>query len=152
MFGYVEALSRAGVDAVIVCVSRELSKPERWRHPVTGSLIIGLPEPRVHRVLNGRLRDPYAADARSAARGRGCLPGRRTRRMEHALLLRDATRSLIRELRRLDCSAIVCQEYEFPRFDVMVGIGRALRLPVFATYQGGTRTTHPSSAAYDRSR
>jgi starch synthase len=32
---------------------------------------------------------------------------------------------------------MLCQEYEYPRFDVAACVGRRLRLPVFATFQGG---------------
>ena len=39
------------------------------------------------------------------------------------------------------CDAILCQEYEFVRFDVCVLLGRLMRLPVFATFQGGNRLT-----------
>jgi starch synthase len=44
---------------------------------------------------------------------------------------------LARELRHERCGAILCQEYENPRFDVCVLLGWLLRIPVFATYQGG---------------
>jgi starch synthase len=39
-------------------------------------------------------------------------------------------------LRRAGCGAILVQEYENPRFDRLVGIGRRLGLPVFASFQG----------------
>ena len=32
---------------------------------------------------------------------------------------------------------MLCQEYEYPRFDVCVLLGRWLHIPVFATFQGG---------------
>ncbi|WP_242072618.1 hypothetical protein [Microcoleus sp. FACHB-68] len=38
---------------------------------------------------------------------------------------------------REGCSAILCQEYEYARFDACVLLGQWLRLPVFATLQGG---------------
>lgn len=44
---------------------------------------------------------------------------------------------LARELRREGCQAILCQEYEYPRFDACVLLGQLMRLPVFATFQGG---------------
>ena len=43
----------------------------------------------------------------------------------------------MRELRRCGAEAILTQEYEHARFDVLVGIGALLKLPVFATFQGG---------------
>ena len=36
------------------------------------------------------------------------------------------------------CKAIICQEYESPRFDATILIGAWLKIPVFATFQGGT--------------
>jgi glycosyltransferase involved in cell wall biosynthesis len=46
-------------------------------------------------------------------------------------------RGLARVLRQEQCGAIVVQNYEYPRFDVCVLLGRWLGLPVFATHQGG---------------
>jgi glycosyltransferase involved in cell wall biosynthesis len=39
-------------------------------------------------------------------------------------------------LRAEGCTAILAQEYENPRFDVLVAVGRRLGLPVFASFQG----------------
>jgi starch synthase len=47
-------------------------------------------------------------------------------------------RLLGRQLRREHCKAILCQEYEYARFDVCVALGKLLRIPVFATFQGGS--------------
>jgi starch synthase len=44
----------------------------------------------------------------------------------------------MRELRREECTAILTQEYESARFDICVLIGKLLRIPVFATFQGGS--------------
>jgi starch synthase len=44
---------------------------------------------------------------------------------------------LARELRREGCEAILCQEYEYARFDACVLLGQLMRMPVFATFQGG---------------
>jgi glycosyltransferase involved in cell wall biosynthesis len=43
-------------------------------------------------------------------------------------------------LRREGCRSILCQEYEEGRFDVCVALGRLLRIPVSATFQGGDHT------------
>jgi starch synthase len=45
---------------------------------------------------------------------------------------------LAREIRCEGCDAILCQDYEHGRFDVCVLLGKLMRLPVFATFQGGT--------------
>ncbi len=46
---------------------------------------------------------------------------------------------LARELRRRSCTAVLTQEYEDPRFDVCVLMGKVLGLPVFGIYQGSDR-------------
>jgi len=51
--------------------------------------------------------------------------------------LTSPIRHLARELRREQCEALLVQEYENPRFDVCVWLGRVMRMPVFATFQGG---------------
>ena len=44
---------------------------------------------------------------------------------------------LARVLREERCAAVVCQEYETPRFDVAALLGRLQHRPTFATFQGG---------------
>lgn len=44
---------------------------------------------------------------------------------------------LKRSLEKENCQAILCQEYEYPRFDACVLLGKWLRLPVYASFQGG---------------
>jgi glycosyltransferase involved in cell wall biosynthesis len=48
--------------------------------------------------------------------------------------------TLARILRDEDCAAVLCQEYEEGRFDLCVALGRLLRIPVYATFQGGDHT------------
>ena len=47
---------------------------------------------------------------------------------------------LAQELKRENCQAILCQEYEYARFDTCVLLGKLINLPVFATFQGGNKT------------
>src|SRR5258707_11219078 len=42
-----------------------------------------------------------------------------------------------RELRRRRVDMILCQEYEYARFDVLAVLRRTLGVPVFSTFQGG---------------
>ena len=132
MFNYVEALRLAGVRTVLVCVARSVDRPTRLRHEPTGTAIIALPPPR-----------PYAALRALTVRERGDAPleGSRAQVAKSPLArlsVYGATPLLPlgRALRAEGCRALLCQEYEYPRFDVCVGLGRALGLPVFATYQG----------------
>lgn len=69
------------------------------------------------------------------------LPGRWFRELvgEAVSYLATPVAMLARELRREGCCIIVCQEYEFVRFDVCVLLGRVMRMPVFASFQGGNQ-------------
>jgi hypothetical protein len=49
-------------------------------------------------------------------------------------------------IRAEGCTAILTQEYENPRFDVLIRLGRRLGLPVYATFQGGP----PSATGIER--
>ena len=130
LFGYVDALERVGVRTVLVIWSRNVNKPERRLHVPTGATVWVLPPSRAHmtaRWFNERL------DA---------IGGRWTRRLEHyARLLAGYSaatpRVLTRVLREERCSALLVQEYEYPRFDTCLLLGKLIGLPVLATFQGG---------------
>lgn len=134
LFGFAEAFQRAGVDSVIICWSRSVTRPTRRIHLPTGAVLWFLPPSRSYLVARRLL----AVGGRS---GTAAIPAAVARAA--APYLTSTPVPLARVLRREVCRAILCQEYEEGRFDVCVGIGRALRIPVFATFQGGdhTRTT-----------
>jgi len=123
LFNYVDALRSAGVRTVLFFASAQVSAPLRFRHRASGATVCVIPSPRLHQKLQGA-RDRF-------------MPGSRVMR---SLLsyVSIPPRRLARELRRERCQAILCQEYEHARFDVCVVLGRLLRLPVFATFQGAT--------------
>lgn len=130
MFGYTAALATAGVRTLIVCPTTRFRSPARAVHGPTGAELLFLPAPRAFgalrsRVLKGRLdgrRDPSSV-ARAAA-------------AHLAPYLGTPPLALARLLRRERCDALVCQEYEDPRFDVCVAVGRAVGVPIFGTFQG----------------
>jgi starch synthase len=128
LFGYVDALARAGVETVIVCVTGEVERPTRERHRDSGAVLVALPPSRTYLAARRR-----AAGTCDGHRG---LPERVTRQL--APYLATPLRPLARVLREERCRAILCQEYERPAFDICVLLGRLLRLPVFATFQGGS--------------
>jgi glycosyltransferase involved in cell wall biosynthesis len=134
LFGYVEALERAGIATVIVSVSARVDEPARSRHGPTGAPLVVLPASAAYRRARGLLRDPRAG-TRAEAVGRRKLLGSAAH--ELAPYLATPLRALAGELRRFGCGAILCQEYEYPRFDACVLLGRLMRRPVFATFQGG---------------
>ena len=139
LFGYVEALRTAGVDTTVVVFSRDERTPLRWRHEPTGAPLLVLPVPRLALQLRASLADPLAWSAAAASRHGGRV-GTLASQPAHQLAPYLATplRALGREARRGRWRAIVCQEYEQQRFDVCVALGRALGIPVFASFQGGT--------------
>jgi starch synthase len=139
MFGYVEALRSAGLETVLVCVSRAHRRVRRWHHRATGAEMLVVPRPRAYDALARALRDPYAHDHVAAA-AREDRAGLLAARVAYQAAPYAATplRVLARELR--GCAAVLCQEYEYARFDASVVLGRMLRTPVFATFQGGDRT------------
>lgn len=121
LFNYVEAFQAAGVRPVLYFVSARVPGLLRFTHKPTGAPVRVLPAPWLHRKLQGardrfRIRAPFSSSVLS--------------------YVATPWWDLASELRRDGCGAIFCQEYEHPRFDEAVALGRALRIPVFATYQG----------------
>ena len=138
MFGYIDALRRAGVHTTFFCVSARVHAPLRFTHAPSGAKVCVLPAPRSYRAIRRYVANPYAASIEGAV---GNVRGPR-RALYGALkdvapYVATPVLSLARELRRHGCRAILCQEYEHARFDVSVLLGRMMRLPVFATFQGG---------------
>jgi glycosyltransferase involved in cell wall biosynthesis len=147
MFSYADALDRAGVRTVLMCVSSHVATITRRVHTATGVTIVFLPPSRTYRWLLARMRNPYG---RSMTDVFGRLSGwSRSLTPLYALLrplvLYVATPPLrlIRALRQEQCDIVLCQEYEYPRFDVCVLVGRWLTIPVFASFQGGDYQRSP---------
>jgi glycosyltransferase involved in cell wall biosynthesis len=142
MLGYMEALGRAGVRTVLILLSARISSPLRFRHAASGAVISVLPVPTTYRTLRQKLIGSRSVLAETSER----LPNykRRARDTLFGVLdhltphLSTPLGLLRRELRREGCAAILCQEYEHFRFDTAILLGRLLRLPVFATFQGST--------------
>jgi starch synthase len=129
LFGYVDALERVGVRTVVVLWSRNLRKPQRRVHLPTGAAVWVLPAARTHLAAR-RLHELLSAR----------LPqGHRLRRVARFVARYSATtpRALARVLEQERCQALLVQEYEYPRFDVCVLLGKIVGLPVLATFQGG---------------
>jgi glycosyltransferase involved in cell wall biosynthesis len=141
LFGFVDALGRVGVETSVVVISRSVEQVTRWQHGPTGAPLVILPMPRAYRALRRTVADPYAWTAADSARRAGWLgrlaaqPGRQL-----APYLSTPLRLLGRELRRTRARAVLCQEYEYQRFDACVLLGRMLGVPVAATFQGGDAT------------
>ena len=138
MFGYIDALRLVGVRTVLFCISAHVTEPMHYTHEPTGSTICVLPAPKIYHAARRRIPNPYGWTLKEAF---GEIHG------VHRILLpilKDISpylatplRLLAHELRREGCQAILCQEYEYARFDACVLLGQLMRLPVFATFQGG---------------
>jgi glycosyltransferase involved in cell wall biosynthesis len=140
IFGYIAALRLAGVRSVMFSFSARVDAPERFTHKPTGATICLLPAPKIYRVTRRWLLNPYESSVEEAV---GDFDIRGMRRAALVALravapyLTTPLRKLAREIRREKCGTILCQEYEHPRFDACVLLGKLMRLPVFATFQGG---------------
>jgi glycosyltransferase involved in cell wall biosynthesis len=138
LFGFVEALGLVGVETTIVVVSRSVRDVTHWRHGPTAAPLVVLPVPRTYRLLRRTVVDPYGwaieDSAGSLARRRQLVaqPGRQLAPYVATPLL-----ALRRELRLMRADAVLCQEYEYQRFDACVALCRVLRMPVVAIFQGG---------------
>lgn len=139
-FGYAEALRQAGVRPVLICVSRDIIRPKAHVNKPTGAVFWVLPLPRRYSPLRRLMDDPYATHVGSAFPPGSRLP----------TLVRHAVRDLVpylplpalalaRVLRSERIDALLVQEYESARFDLAVAVGGILEIPVFASFQGGTR-------------
>jgi starch synthase len=126
-FGYAAALSRADVGSILVLITRRVDRPERRVHEPTGAVIWLLPPPRAYSLVDDALASPRLRASRLA----------RAIRQHVVPYLATPFLPLARVLRADGCRAIVCQEYECPRFDVLVPIGRLIGLPVFPCYHAG---------------
>ena len=126
LFNYVRALRLSEVRTVLVFTSARVEAPVHFTHADSEVPVWVLPSPRFHRrIRNAQHR--YRPTSRPAD--------------GHGVLLRHTPEGHgARCSARSGVDAIVCQEYEQPRFDACVLLGRLLGLPVFATYQGANET------------
>ncbi len=124
LFNYVEGLQLADLRPVLYFFSARTDDPIRFTHVPTGAEVRVLPSPRLHRKVRAAQERywPGSPEVRSLAS-----------------YLATPLHPLAREIRADRCVTILCQEYEYPRFDVMVALGGWLGIPVFATFQGADR-------------
>ena len=150
MFGYIDALRLVGVRAVLFCFSANVTAPSRFIHAPTGATICVLPAPRLYRTYramrhqalnvsgvseNEKFSDVYSTDTKSP----WAISELKDVAKNIGSYLSTPLRLLAQELRREGCDAILCQEYEYARFDACVLLGKLMRLPVFASFQGGDK-------------
>jgi len=138
MFGYIEALKQNNVSTILFCFSDRVKKTERFIHKQTGAVIYVLPTTRAYKYIRKRILNPYATTVEESA---GNISG--FKRIYYSFLLKTAAYAstplflLYSEIKKNNCSVILCQDYEHARFDMCVLLGKFMRIPVFATFQGG---------------
>ena len=138
MFGYIDALRLAGVKTVLFCISARVTSPTRYTHTPTGSTICILPAPQTYSAIQQRMVYPYGWTVRDTFGDVGAIHYPFFAFLRNiAPYLATPLKTLANELRNEGCSAILCQEYEYARFDACVLLGKIIGLPVFATFQGG---------------
>ena len=139
LFGYVDAMRLHGIKTCIFCFSDRVEGTVHRVHQSSGAEFVVMRTPSAYRRLRQRTKDPYGSTIEAMF---GPTPGlsRQVWRLARHLVpyLATPVMTLAREIRRTGCCAILCQEYESPRFDASVAVGRILRIPVFATFQGGS--------------
>jgi starch synthase len=118
LFGYVLALQSQGWRPVIVCASDSVSRPTRLEHAATGAPIWVAPGKRSGGDAGGR--SPSLRYVEQWLRSPG----------------RDFAEILATER----CAALIVQEYEYFRFDLLSLLARRLHRPIYATFQGGNVT------------
>ena len=137
LFSYVQALQLAGFQVTIFCFSDRSRAVVSGSHQATGAEICLIPAKPSYLWMRHFVADPYAWETEQMFSGRK-LPKLTKGIIRHLLpYLATPERSLWRELRRRNVSAVLCQEYEYARFDIVTALGALLRLPVFAIFQGG---------------
>jgi glycosyltransferase involved in cell wall biosynthesis len=138
MFNYIEAMKHAGIQTTIFCFSDRVKSTARFVHKPTGAPICMIPASSLYLTLRRFMLNPYGDTVNEVF---GNVEG--GRRWTFALFnlfrpyLSTPIITLARELRREGCSVILCQGYDYGRFDVSVFLGKILRVPVFGTFQGG---------------
>jgi glycosyltransferase involved in cell wall biosynthesis len=117
LFGYVAAFQSQGWRPIIVCASRTTNAVTRLEHAGTGAPVWVVPGKRS---------------------GHGITPALPSLRCVEQWL-RSPWREFASVLAREQCTAVLVQEYEYFRFDLLVRLGRRAG-PVYATFQGGDLT------------
>jgi glycosyltransferase involved in cell wall biosynthesis len=151
MFGYINALKQVGVRTVLFCISARVEQPSRFIHEPTNTKICVLPASKAYRAYRAIRRKSLNAYGGSEAPSFKNIQDKNYIRRSLLTNIKDLVKSLgtylstplgalAHELKQENCQAILCQEYEYARFDTCVLLGKLVRLPVFASFQGGNKT------------
>ena len=140
LFGYIDALRTVGIRTVVFCISARVQKTTRYTHVPTGATICVLPASGIYLSIRRQMVNPHGWTLQDMfGQVRGIRRWFYTMLKPLAHYLSTPPLILARELQREGCTVILCQEYEYARFDICVALGKLLGIPVFATFQGGDR-------------
>ena len=139
LFGYAEALNRAGLDTVIICLSSSIAETRRMTRDSAVSLV-AMPQLAMHRRLRAHIGDE-AGRSWVGSPVKRCLTA-------GVQLLATPPASIERILAQEHCHALLVQEYEYTRFDRLVRLAHRCHLPCFATFQGADFTASPLEAMF----
>lgn len=129
LFGYAAALRSAGIEPLVFCLSGSVERPARLVNPDTGVATLALPPCRAYRLLR---RFPGDPDGDAPRRGR---LGQVAQSLVPYLATPPA--ALVSALRAEGITHLLCQEYEYERFDIVVRLARRSGVAVLASFQGG---------------
>lgn len=146
--GYMDALMKAGFATVVYFFSGEVQEPVHYVQDGTGHRQTVLPVPRFY-TASRHLFPTYGELLRRPS-PKGISERVKAWLGSTLTHLSTPVGLFARELRRAGCKAIIVQEYESFRFDVCVCLAHSLGLPVFGTFQGGTRETNLLSRLWKR--
>jgi glycosyltransferase involved in cell wall biosynthesis len=131
MFNYIDALTRVGVRSVVVTHTEYVTTPRSFHHRPTGASVWAVPPDR----HLGRVREWERQERTPVSRRNPLSVGRALHRHWRRYRMTPLG-PLLRGVREAGCDAILSQDYENPRFDACVAVGRLLSIPVFASFQG----------------
>lgn len=118
LFGYILALQRRGWRPIVVCASERIERVTRLTHAGTGAPMWVVPGRRSGRDASPRYPSVLCIEQ----------------------WLRSPSRDFTAILAKERCVALLAQEYEYFRFDLLVRLARRAGLPIYATFQGGDLT------------
>ncbi len=137
LYGYVEALAAAGQSSMVICLSTRFERPVSHVHVPSGVRVMGIPMTSLYRRLHGRGGSQAGGASGGPGAGRAGPALLKSSWRTAAPYLQTPLVELARLLRKERCSAVMCQEYEYARFDALVALGRFIGIPVFGYFQGG---------------
>ena len=147
MFGYANALKQHGVRTVLFYISARVDEPVSFINIDSGVTVKVLPAPKLFRLFR-KLRSTRRKMLELDGEFSNSSQGHQSSHFSLLTSLKNAVSSigtylstplglLANELQQEGCKAVLCQSYEYGRFDACVILGKFIGIPIFAVFQGG---------------